>query len=101
MILSVLAACALALLALMFWNASISSGSRFTKSFLRLLSISFLLKALEIICACYRISQISAVNIPHGAYIVSIAGRGVELAGYSIMIWFLLRPDTRESLNGG
>lgn len=100
-VLSVLAACSLALLAFMFWNASLTSGSKFTKSFLQILSISSLLKVLEIVSACYRISQISAVAVPHGAYIVSIAGRGIELAGYLIMVWFLLRPDTRKSLNGG
>lgn len=97
----VLTAGAAALLGMMFWNSSLTNRDRFTISFLRLLSMMTVAKAIEIASAMYRTAQIQADAIPVQAAVVGLIGRAVELGLYLAMIWFLLRPETRKALNGG
>lgn len=96
----VLTGAAAALLGLMFWNSSITNRDPFTTVFLRVLSIMTVGKTVEIAAAMYRASQIDSDAVPASAAMVGIAGRGVELTLYLIMIWFLLRPETKRALNG-
>lgn len=97
---SVLAGSTAGLLGYMFWNSSITNSSKFTSMFLRLLSLCFALRAVEIACSAYRTSQIAADAIPRMATVIGLAGRGIEMFGYIVMIWFLLRPETKRRLNG-
>lgn len=96
----VLTGAAAALLAMMFWNSSLTNRDPFTTSFLKLLSIMTVGKAIEIAGAMYRTSQIESEAIPINAAVVGLGGRSIELALYLIMIWFLLRPETKRALNG-
>lgn len=96
----VLTGAAAALLGLMFWNSASMNSSPFTKMFLRLLSVMTVSKVLEIGAAMYRASQIEADAVPVKAAIAGLSGRSVELVFYFIMVWFLLRPETKRALNG-
>lgn len=96
-----LAGASTALLGFMFWNASLSNRDRFTTKFLQLLSVGAVLKAAEIACAVYRTSRIAHEAIPQDASVAGLIGRGAEVVGYAILIWFLLRPETKRALNGG
>lgn len=96
-----LAAAASALLGLMFWNASITNKNGFTTLFLKLLSMCAAAKALEIVSAMYRAARIPAFYVPNDAAISGLIGRTIELISYCVMIWFLLRPETKTALNGG
>lgn len=96
----VLTGAALALLAMMFWNASLTNRDTFTTMFLRLLAGASVARVLEIAGAMYRAAEIPADAVPQRAVVVGLAGRAVELTAYCIMIWFMLRPDTKKALNG-
>lgn len=96
-----LTAAATALLGLMFWNSSLTNRDRFTTLFLKLLSMCALAKAFEIVSAMYRAARIPAVYVPTDAALSGLSGRAIELIAYCIMIWFLLRPETKKALNGG
>lgn len=97
----VLTGAATSLLALMFWNASLTNRDRFTTLFLKLLAMCAAAKAVEIGSAMYRASRIAAEAIPNDAALVGLSGRSIELAAYVIIIWFMLRPETKKALNGG
>lgn len=97
----VLTAAALALLAMMFWNSSLTNRDVFTTGFLRLLAGCWVARAMEISSAMYRASQISPEAIPGHASVIGLTGRAVELTAYCILIWFMLRPETKRALNGG
>lgn len=96
----VLTAAAASLLGMMFWNSSLTNRDPFTITFLRLLSLMSVAKAVEIATAMYRTAQIDADAIPAYAAIVGLCGRSVELGLYFMMVWFLLRPETKRALNG-
>jgi hypothetical protein len=96
-----LTAAATALLGLMFWNSSLTNRDQFTTLFLKLLSMCAVAKALEITSAMYRAARIPAVYVPTDAAISGLTGRTIELLAYCVMIWFLLRPETKRKLNGG
>src|SRR5258708_7349899 len=100
LIISVVVFCACALFAFLFWNVSLTNRDRFTKTFLKMLSICSILRAYEIASAGYRIYRIPAACVPVDAAIAGLQGRCVELIGYLILIWFLLRPETNKALNG-
>lgn len=95
-----LAAAATALLGLMFWNSSLTNRDPFTTVFLKLLSGLAVVKAVEISSAVYRAGRIPALAVPVDAALAGILGRALELTGYVVMIWFLLRPETKRALNG-
>lgn len=96
----VLTAAALALLAMMFWNSSLTNRDQFTTSFLKLLTIISWARVFAIISTMYRSARILAEDVPVDANVVSYVGRGLELAAYCVMIRFMLRPQTRKALNG-
>lgn len=96
----VLTGAAAALLGLMFWNSSTTNRDPFTTVFLKVLSVMTTGKTAEIAAAMYRASQIQAEAVPVNAAVAGIVGRGIELSLYLIMIWFLLRPETKRRLNG-
>lgn len=95
-----LTAAATALLGLMFWNSSLTNRDGFTTLFLKLLSMSAAAKAFEIASAMYRAARIPAIYVPNDAALSGLTGRTVELVSYCVMIWFLLRPETKRALNG-
>lgn len=101
LILSLLAAFACSLLAFMFWNSSLTSGQHFTAMFLRLLSLASVFKAIEIVCASYHVFTVESLCFTFWGSVIGVAGRGIEVIGYFIIIVFLLRPETRKNLNGG
>lgn len=96
----VLTGAACALLAMMFWNASITNSHRFTTLFLKVLSVMTAMNLAEIAGAMYRASRIDADAVPVDAAVVALMGRTIELIMYLVMVWFLLRPETKKALNG-
>lgn len=96
----VLTGAAAALLAMMFWNSSVTNRHPFTTAFLKLLSIMTAAKVVEIAGTMYRGGQIDPDAVPVVAAVIGLSGRAVELTLYLIMIWFLLRPETKRALNG-
>lgn len=97
----VLTGAATLLLGVMFWNASVTNRDRFTTLFLKLLSMCAVAKAIEIGSAMYRAARIAPECVPNDAALGGLSGRAVELVAYSIIIWFMLRPETKKALNGG
>lgn len=96
----VLTGAACALLAMLFWNSSLTNRDLFTTKFLQMLSAMTGAKVVEIIGALYRASRINADAVPVDATVAAVVGRAVELILCVVMIWFLLRPETKKKLNG-
>lgn len=99
-IVSVLAGANSLLLGVLFWSSSVTNQSAFTKQFLKFLTLCATLKTIEIAFAAYGRARIAPECIPWDSAIFGIAGRGIELAGYIVMTWFLLKPETKRALNG-
>lgn len=96
----ILTGAAAALLGLMFWNSSVTNQHPFTTLFLKLLSVMTAAKVTEIVGAMYRAARIEPDSVPIDAAAVALVGRSIELALYLVMVWFLLRPETKKALNG-
>lgn len=91
---------ALALLAMMFWNASLTNYHPFTKSLLKLLAGAWIIGGIQVATAMYRAAVIAPEATPQEGSLVGVSGRVLQLAWYCFMIWFMLRPETKKALNG-
>lgn len=98
---AILTGAATGLLGFMFYNSSLSNRDPFTAYFLKFLSASAGLKVVEIAGSVYRTSRIDAGAIPIDGMVVGLIGRAIEMAGYGLLVWFLLLPETKRALNGG
>jgi hypothetical protein len=96
-----LTAAALALLGMMFWNASLLNRDPFTTRLLKLLAGAWIISAIGTIAALYRASRIAPEAVPDDGSWVGLTGRVLQLGWYCYVIWFMLRPETKKALNGG
>jgi hypothetical protein len=95
-----LTAAALALLGMMFWNASLLNRDPFTARLLKLLAGAWIISAIGTVTALYRAARIDPEAVPDDGSWVGLAGRILQLTWYCYMIWFMLRPETKKNLNG-
>jgi len=100
-IISALCVCAAALLGFIFWNAAANNKHRFTRQFLRVLSLVTVMQAYEVISATYRVVRVPVFCVPMDARIAALQGRFISLLAFTILILFLSRNSTKDALNGG